>query len=746
MRRDHGLGKDELKVRTSSVALLEASNQLAQHLRTSPAKELVASLQDFLQASEKCEEMITDRHAAVIRSVWHHLQKDESGRALLTEKLATQLLKAMANFDYGRGDAGLLRGESLVKCSFQPAYIALANELTTFIMACPIETEIVSSPNLSKLEDIIPLQIKCHKNAGFPLETLEIVRKHWSAANVAGNWTDIIEAVSTNRNALLQICDAQDKIPTAAYDEKVIALLVSALIEAGETGMALKWLDTFKRRNVSDFGIESLTAMLLACVKAQDAEAASEVLRRAAILRGLGINADNHATYKAWYDADVAWAVASGADFEDIKSLLSDMTEAPHPPDSSTLNAVVKTAYQVSNPDLAFKVISERRKWNLEEDGYTCLHQLNYRMSQKDLQQSVELWQTIQSRFQEDISRRDMADMLERLIVTNLSANSPNIELLEDLLDAHKSVSRRFTPEALTELTSYHLYTANYEDAVKLLRDHVPRFTFGARKLVIDMLLKFAFSSPADADRAWNAYLILTSLFEEVDRPIIERFMESFFAAHAREHHPSRTPDHETPDEDAPSPERRLEQALTAFLFMRNSARPAMRPDESVYLAALRAFTRARSRAGVRKVHNQLKLDARVDPSPRLHAELTVAYAHCADADLDNVAGGGGGGDGGALRFFWAGMLDPTAEGHGEGGGGVDEAGVVCALYACERAPDGEAGARAVWGGVGKSGAAVSRNVFRAYVRALVASGAAEAGMEEIGAAGERYGFDGGFA
>jgi hypothetical protein len=408
------------------------------------------------------------------------------------------------------------------------------------------------------------------------------------------------------------------------------------------------------------------------------------------------------------------------------------MTQKPVAPDGSTLNSIVKAAYQVGNPDLAYKIRSERQKWNLEEDGYTLLYQLDHRLSQKDLEWAVELWQTIQSQFQEDISRPDMAAMLERLMLADLSTDQPNIELLEDLLDSHKSFSRRFAPQTLTALASYHLSCENYEDAVKLLRDHVPHCTVGARKLVMDMLLKFAFASPPDANHTWNAYLVLTALFEEVDRPVVVRLMEAFFAAHDRDQQ-RRDPDGEEEGEEH-GPARRLEQALTAFLFLRTHPRADMRPDESIYLAALRAFSRARSRAGVRKVHNQLKLDARVDPSPRLHAELMVAYAHCDGADGEPPAAG----DGGALRFFWAGMLDAP--------GGLDEAGVVCALYACERAADGEEGARAVWDGVRDKGLRVSRNVFRAYVRALVASGAGQAAMEEVRGAEARYGFGGGFA
>ena len=738
MGRNFGLGKDELKVRTSSVALLEASNQLSQHLRTSPPKELIASLQDFLQASRTCEEMITDRHAAVILSVWQHLRQDETGRALLTEKLATRALEGMANFDYDRSDAGLLRNESLVNYSFQPAYIALANELSRFIIEdCELKTETTSSERHFKVDAIIPLLIKCHKNAGYPLETLDILIKYPSACLVPENWSNIIQAARTNRNALHQIRQIQDALPTEA-NEVVISLLVTALIEAGETGMALKWLDTYRSRTSSEFGLASLTTMLLACVKVQNRDAASKILGLAAkLFEKRGVQPANDAESKAWWDANLAWAVASGAGFPHVEQLLSEMTQSSILPDSSTLNSIVKTAYQVGNPDLAYKIRSERQRWNLDEDGYTWLYQLDYRLSQKDLSWAAELWQTIQSQFQEDISRSDMAAMLERLIRANLATNRPNIELLEDLLDAHKSFSRRFSPQTLTELASYHLRTENYEDAVKLLRDHVPHFTFGARKLVIDTLIKFAFAMPSDADRAWNAYLVLTSLFEEVDRSIIVRFMEAFFAAHDRQQRGRRRggypPDDEGEGEGDPDRARRLEQALTAFLFLRTHPRPDMRPDEGVYLAALRAFTRARSRAGVRKVHNQLKLDVRVDPSPRLHAELMVAYAHCAAAP-DGVEAG----DGGALRFFWAGMLDAPA--------GLDEAGVVCALYACERAADGEAGARAVWGGVRERGMTVSRNVFRAYVRALVASGVGEAAMEEIGAAGERYGFDGGFA
>jgi hypothetical protein len=728
MGRDFGLGKQEFKVRTSAVALLEASSQLAQHIRTSPPDELVSSLKDFLQASRQCEEMITDRHAAAILSVWQHLREDEAGRALLTEDLATNVLEAMANFDYGRPDAGLLRDEELVKYAFQPAYIDLANELSKFILSdCESKTEAES-----KVDAIVALVIKCHKNAGYPLETLDILIANPTASLNPENWINIIQAARTNRNALHQIRQIQDALPTEA-DKEVISLLVTALIEAGETKMALKWLDTYRNRTSSDLGLDSLTKMLLACVKTQNRDAASEILGRGAkLLEGRAGHPAVQDQSKAWWDASLAWAVASGAEFPYIEQLLSEMTRNSVSPDSSTLNAVVKAAYQVGNPDLAYQMRSERQKWNLAEDGYTVVYQLDHRLSQKDLSWAIELWQTIQSQFQDDISRPDMAAMLERLIIADLSTDSPNIELLEDLLDSHKSFSRRFAPQALATLASYHLNCENYEDAVKLLRDHVSHFTVGARKLVMDMLLKFAFASPPDVEHTWNAYLVLTALFEEVDRPVVVRLMEAFFAAHERDQQ-RRDPDGEE-DGDEHGAARRLEQALTAFLFLRTHARPDMRPDESIYLAALRAFSRARSRVGVRKVHNQLKLDTRVDPSPRLHAELMVAYAHCDDADDEPPAAG----DGGALRFFWAGMLDAP--------GGLDEAGVVCALYACERAADGEAGARAVWRDVREKGLRVSQNVFRAYVRALVASGVGEAAMEEVRGAEAKYGFDGGFA
>ena len=383
---------------------------------------------------------------------------------------------------------------------------------------------------------------------------------------------------------------------------------------------------------------------------------------------------------KRHWDVILQWAAgALGKGVEDVERMMEVMVRRNEDddslrPDIETINGLVDIAMSSKDPYLAERYIALGIKHGIHPNSQTYILQMNYRADAGDLTGAQVAYDALQS---EEILDDEDLPAINNYIRALCAAKSLNydriISITSDLEERHK----RLEAPTAAALCMMHLKRNEVDEIEDMLQTHAYHYTIDERASIINNFLSFILDRNNNTVRAWEAYTLMRSLFDETSTAIRTRCMNEFFAR------------------------KRCDMASHVFGHMRQHTIHSRRPVIETYIQCFLGIAECEDREALDMVHNMLKMDSSIEPNTKLYNSLMLAYTACEDADR-------------ALNF-WDDITNSTE--------GPSYRSLEIVFWACGRKPFGDRLAREIWRKIKAMEIEVTRDVFVAYVGALAGQG-----------------------
>lgn len=385
---------------------------------------------------------------------------------------------------------------------------------------------------------------------------------------------------------------------------------------------------------------------------------------------------------KLGWDSVLVWGAGTKKSVDEVGRMLDVMeksNESLHPrewrvPDSTTINALVRYAISQNDPYMAERFISLGRDRGIQPDAETYVLQMDYRLSVNDVDGALIAYKHLQG---QDLSTNSDVPAVNRLVVALCTSQRHDFETIMSVVADLSDREADFEPLTVSTLSVLHLNRDEIHDVIDLLNTHSFGFSSAERASIRRNLIDYCLDSKTSTTRAWDAYTILRTIFDEMPREQRTELMLNFFA-------------HE-----------RSDMAVNVFNHMRHHTRADTIPDIETYVSAFLGCARLGDLESLEVVHNQLKLDYNVSQTTYCRNALIIAYTLCDEPRS-------------ALEF-WDDIVASRE--------GPTYNSIHIALRACEKSPFGDLKAKGIWARLRRNKVELDQSMWASYVAALAGNG-----------------------
>ena len=398
------------------------------------------------------------------------------------------------------------------------------------------------------------------------------------------------------------------------------------------------------------------------------------------------------------WDVILQWAAGTmGKGVEDVEQMLKIMEtrsteDTPTAPDSDTINGLVEMCMENTDPYTAERYIELGRKFGIQPNTKTYILQLNYRADHGDLAGSQAAYEALLS--EEILGDEDLPAInkyIRALCVAHTTNHTRIRAILEDLEERHV----RLEAETTLSLSIMYMDREELTDALDILQANSWHYTRPEREKIRLALTDFCLNPANGIAKVWDAYCIMRSVFNDINREVRTQIMNEFFRRG------------------------RCDMACYTFGHMRQNIDTGVRPTAETYVACLEGIAYLADEEQLDMVHNMLKMDSSIEPSTKIYNALMLAYAECGDPDR--------------AVDFWDDITNSNE--------GPTYNTLVILFRACELKPFAEKLAMQVWDKMKRMDIEVTREVFVAYLAALSGRGLIEDGKRLVEGMEKNYGF-----
>ncbi|KAM0718151.1 hypothetical protein Q7P37_006483 [Cladosporium fusiforme] len=386
---------------------------------------------------------------------------------------------------------------------------------------------------------------------------------------------------------------------------------------------------------------------------------------------------------KRIWDAVLVWGAGTKKSVDEVGRMLDVMEKSNETisdeknwrvPDSETINALVRYAIFQKDPYMAERFISLGRDRGIQPDAETFILQMDYRLSVNDVDGALIAYKHLQS---QDLSTNSDVPAVNRLVVALCTSQRHDFETIMSVVADLSDREADFEPLTVSTLSVLHLNRDEIHDVIDLLNTHSFRFSSAERASIRRNLIDYCLDLKTTTTRAWDAYTILRSVFDEMPREQRTELMLNFFA-------------HERPD-----------MAVNVFNHMRHHTRADTIPDNETYVSAFLGCAKLGDLESLEVVHNQLKLDYNVSQTTYCRNALIIAYSLCEKprAALD----------------FWDDIVASRE--------GPTYNSIHIALRACEKSAFGDIKAQEIWARLRRNKVELDQPMWASYIAALAGNG-----------------------
>jgi hypothetical protein len=386
---------------------------------------------------------------------------------------------------------------------------------------------------------------------------------------------------------------------------------------------------------------------------------------------------------KQIWDTVFVWAAGTGKGADEISRML-DVMEASNRskadkkqwrlPDVDTINGLVEFAVTKNDPYMAERFIILGQARGIDPNASTYVLQMQYRLNVKDLDGALTAYKNLQAA---NPSSSEDGPTVNKLIIALCKSKRHDFDTIMNVAADLSDRQLRFEAETVSSLALLHLSRDELHDVIDLLNTHSFHFSSAKRESIRNSIVEYCKDQTTTTPRAWDAYCILRSIFDETPRPQRTQLMEEFFRR-------------ERPD-----------MAVHVFNAMRAHSRSDTYPTTDTYVSAFLNAAKIKDLESLEVIHNQLKLDYNIDPTTYLRNALIIGYTGCGQprrglSQWDDIV---------------ASKEGPTYNS------------IHIALRACERSPFGDIKAKDIWAKLRRMKIDLDQSLWASYAGALVGNG-----------------------
>ncbi|KAF2859524.1 hypothetical protein K470DRAFT_265247 [Piedraia hortae CBS 480.64] len=506
------------------------------------------------------------------------------------------------------------------------------------------------------------------------------------------HWRIIIEAAASSGSAA-EIHRIYDLMHQRGLDRSggVKCTMLKAAIRHGDMDGMHKWWQEWKYWSAMqspsshprhsarqrNFAL-TVQQLLKLCVERKNLVFGQEIVREVA--QG---NPD-----KLIWDGIIQFAAASGKDVDDISRLLKSMP-GDTAPDSATINGLVEVAVANGDHLLAERFTALAQDHGISPDVKSCILQIDNRTHMDDLDGALEAYKNMQAC---DYDGHEDVPAINRLIVALCNGQRHSFETVMELAAGLSTRKAQFEPATVSTLAILHLCREEAQDFADLLYTHAFSLTSAGRTSVCKSLVDHAVDDSTDTETAWLIYTVLEDVFHELPRDQRTRLLAHFFSR------------------SSPS------KAVRVLSDMRAHSRLDVIPTPDTYTTALLCAGKHGEIDDLEVVHNQLRLDFRIDMTTQVRNALMLAYTACR---CPNEA-----------LTYWD-DIENSVE-------GPTYNSLHIVFRACEYAEKGNAKARELWCKLVDMGVDLDPSLWASYAAAIVSDGDVTAVTRELDQAHEK--------
>lgn len=386
---------------------------------------------------------------------------------------------------------------------------------------------------------------------------------------------------------------------------------------------------------------------------------------------------------KPLWDAIFAWAAGTGKGADEISRMIDVMERANQNitdrnawrvADVETINHLIEFAISKDDPYMAERFIALGRERNIQPDARTYVLQIDYRLSVNDVDGALIAYKHLQS---VDVPSNDDVSAVNRLIVALCTSKRHDFDTIMNVAADLSDRQARFEALTVATLSIAHLSRDELHDTIDLLKTHAFHYGSAERASILNAIASFCLDPATPTSRAWDSYIIIRSVFDEMAREQRTEIMTSFFKR-------------DRPD-----------MAVHIFNHMRAHSRADTFPTTDTYVTAFLGSARLRDLESLEIIHNQLKLDYNINLSTYIRNALIIAYTKCGKPRKG--------------LGFWDDIVASKE--------GPSYNSIRIAFRACERSPFGDLKAKEIWEKLGKMQIELDSTLWASYIAALAGNG-----------------------
>lgn len=634
--------------------MIEASKKHERRIRMPPAADLAAAWKMYFEDKFEKSELVRDGHARHALTAFDYIQSiqkpDET--LLLTNEDIMTALKVLAS-----RTVDTLFGSTPLKLN--PSYVKLSEELFDSLRSLLVDTE------AQQIAINQYLRILCF--SGNTQRALDLLLSDKLAQQIGPHqgWHLVVLGFVGERNvdALRAVVGDLQKNNPSFLDE-LSPVLTKAFANLDAMEQAKQLYSRVKSFQKVDFYMTVVTAALRN----------NEIEWGQSIIQELidSSNITNDAQRRHW-DAIFVWAAGSGKSVDEVDRMMQVMVRrnSNFAPDTKTMNRLIAHAIIQNDAYMAERFLSLGAKWGVEPDALTYLYQMDYRLTNGDIDGAITAYHHLQDYElpnQEDVPR------INRLIQSMCASDKHSFEKIMEIVDALNRRNAPFEADTTAALCILHLKRDEYYDVADLLRSQIGNYDTSERIRIRDAFFNFCLDRRNSVARVWDTYMIFHQVFDtETNREIRTAIMNEFLKR------------------------RRSDMAVHVFNHMREHPREDTRATLDTYVDMFVGIGRLADVESLEVVHNQMKLDMNIEPNTRLQNARMLAFLGCDKAR--------------SAFTFWHDIIASSE--------GPNFNSLLIVMRVCEKMPFGEQPAKVIWRQLRMLDVEVTPELFAAYVGAL---------------------------
>lgn len=393
----------------------------------------------------------------------------------------------------------------------------------------------------------------------------------------------------------------------------------------------------------------------------------------------------DRALIKRLWDEVLVWALRTQKSVDEVDRMIGVMIESVQGkrrasslmPNIETINRLVETAIAAEDPYMAERVINLGRERNIHPDARTLVLQIKYRLKVGDVDGALIAYKHLQSK---DLNMKEHVLATNELIVALCRSKRHDYETVMNVVADLADQRAPFFVDTVKTLCLVHLRRDEFHDLTDLIRTHVPNFSSADRLSIQKAIADFCFEPQTPLAQVWDAYEILRTDFDEMDRETRTKFMQVCFS-HGRG-----------------------DLAAQIFHHMRRHSRADTIPTSHTYVTAFLECAKARDARSLEVIHNQLKLDVNIDVNTQIRNALMSAYVACEQSRE-------------AYRV-WEDIVDSKE--------GPSFKSLHIVFRGCERMASGDERALEIWQRLRKNNIDIDAALWASYLAALTSNGSVQ--------------------